>query len=86
MPVVLSQKDIPTLLTELYEQGIQSLLVEGGSKTLQGFIDEGLWDEARIETAPLRLGSGVKAPKIEGKKAQKLLIEGNTIALIYKNS
>lgn len=86
MPVVLSQKDIPTLLTELYDKGVQSLLVEGGRETLQGFIDRGLWDEARIETSPQRLGFGVKSPQIEGKIGQKLLIDGNTIALIYKIS
>ena len=84
--MVLSQKDIPHLLAELYDKGVQSLLVEGGRETLQGFIDKGLWDEARIETSPQQLGSGIKAPQIEGKIGQKLLIEGNTIALIYKNS
>lgn len=48
----------------LYENNIQRLLIEGGAKTLQGFIDAELWDEAYIEWAPLTLKDGVKAPEI----------------------
>ena len=48
----------------LYENKIQRLLVEGGAKTLQGFIDAGLWDETFVEWAPLTLKDGVKAPEI----------------------
>ena len=53
----------------MYDEGIQTLLVEGGSTTLQSFIDLGLWDEAHVETSPktrLQLTSSieeiVKAP------------------------
>lgn len=56
--------DITTALTSLYEQGIQSLLVEGGAQTLQSFIDQGLWDEAYIEMSPKVLGSGVPCPRM----------------------
>lgn len=74
------------LMAELHKMGIQTLLVEGGSQTLQSFINANLWDEARIETSPIRLGDGVKAPLIDGKITEKLLIDGNSIAHIYKNS
>jgi diaminohydroxyphosphoribosylaminopyrimidine deaminase/5-amino-6-(5-phosphoribosylamino)uracil reductase len=47
----------------LFQLNIQSVLVEGGAKLLQSFIDEGLWDEARIITnEELLIGSGVAAP------------------------
>ncbi len=49
----------------LYEQGIQSLLVEGGSQTLQTFIDHDLWDEAYVETGDMTIGDGVKAPVLK---------------------
>ena len=78
--------DITSLLTRLYEQGVQTLLVEGGAQTLQSFIDQGMWDEARIETSPQALGDGIPAPHITGKKGEKLLIGGHIIAYIYKNS
>ncbi len=60
--VIYSHESIEEILADLYHRGIQSLIVEGGTKLLQSFIDAGLWDEARIETAPVRLGEGVKAP------------------------
>lgn len=50
----------------LYEKKINSLLVEGGSQTLQTFIDEGLWDEARIFKGPASFEKGVKAPEFNG--------------------
>lgn len=43
----------------------QSVLVEGGSETLQSFIDADLWDEAFIEYSDIILGNGVKAPEIK---------------------
>lgn len=56
---------LPQILTALHDRHIQSLLVEGGATLLQSFIDSGLWDEARIETSPIRLSEGVKAPLLE---------------------
>ena len=55
---------LPPLLEELYRRGLQSLLVEGGSHLLQSFIDEGWWDEAWAEQAPVPLGDGVAAPQM----------------------
>jgi len=43
-------------------EGINSLIVEGGSKTLQLFIDAGLWDEATVIRTPHLLGGGTAAP------------------------
>ena len=60
--VIYSHESLREIMDDLYNRGIQSLLVEGGAKLLQSFIDEGLWDEARIETAPFLLGDGVAAP------------------------
>ena len=100
-PFILSHKNLTTsgialgtnssdclhsLMNQLYEQSVQTLLVEGGAKTLQTFIDQGLWDEARIETVPRDLNDGICAPRITGKMGEKLLIGGHTIAYIYKNS
>lgn len=39
------------VLRHLYANNIQSVIIEGGSQTLQSFIDAGLWDEARVITA-----------------------------------
>ena len=53
---------LPQLLAGLHARGLQSLLVEGGARLLQSFIDSGLWDEAYVEQSPLVLGAGVGAP------------------------
>ena len=56
---------LPTLLTYLAkERKVQSLLVEGGAQLLESFLKADLWDEARVETGPQMLGSGVPAPAI----------------------
>lgn len=57
-----SQEVLPQLLAELYNRGMQSLLVEGGTQLLQSFINAGLWDEIYVEESALCLGAGVKAP------------------------
>ena len=54
------------ILFQLYLQDIQSVIIEGGTKTLQTFIDANLWDEARIFTANQIWGEGKKAPNLKG--------------------
>lgn len=44
--------------------GVQTLLVEGGAKTLQSFIRQQLFDEIRVETAPCCVGHGTPAPHL----------------------
>ena len=59
-----TQDVLPQIMEVLYQQKIQSLLVEGGSQLLQSFIDAELWDEVYIEKWPCKLNSCVKAPEI----------------------
>jgi diaminohydroxyphosphoribosylaminopyrimidine deaminase / 5-amino-6-(5-phosphoribosylamino)uracil reductase len=54
--------NIGEVVRELHEQGIQSLLVEGGACVHQQFIDAGLWDEAYVEQGLMNIGNGTKAP------------------------
>ena len=51
-------------MNELYQQGIQSLIVEGGAMTHRSFMEQGLWDEIRVETAPIKVDDGTPAPII----------------------
>lgn len=57
------------LVSKLHKHKIQSLIVEGGANLLQSFINEGLWDEARVLTAPHCLSEGICAPQLQN--AQK---------------
>jgi diaminohydroxyphosphoribosylaminopyrimidine deaminase / 5-amino-6-(5-phosphoribosylamino)uracil reductase len=51
--------DINTILDTLYQKNIQSILVEGGKKTLESFIKSGLYDEVRIVKSDIILGEGI---------------------------
>lgn len=61
-------------LQRLYrDYKIISLMVEGGAKTLESFLREGMFDEIRVETSPIMLGSGTPAPSVEEYARQKEL-------------
>ncbi|GAB4410846.1 MAG: bifunctional diaminohydroxyphosphoribosylaminopyrimidine deaminase/5-amino-6-(5-phosphoribosylamino)uracil reductase RibD [Bacteroidia bacterium] len=63
--IVPSQWDDLDLLTrELYTRyGLCSLFIEGGPTLLQGFLDQGVYDEVHILQAPTSLGQGLPAPR-----------------------
>jgi diaminohydroxyphosphoribosylaminopyrimidine deaminase/5-amino-6-(5-phosphoribosylamino)uracil reductase len=50
------------ILEELYRRNILSVLVEGGSRTLQYFIIDNVWDEARVIVSPIKFKEGMRAP------------------------
>ena len=47
-------------------------MVEGGSFTLQSFIENNLWDEARVFVSDGKFKNGIKAPKIKLSNPQKI--------------
>ncbi len=57
---------LSNLVHDLYKRNIQSLIVEGGSQTLQAFISADLWDEANVFISPQNFQNGIKAPSITG--------------------
>ena len=76
------------MLHALYQMNIQSILVEGGSYLLQSFVDEGMWDEARVITnESLEIGDGLPAPVLKNHRLTKNeLISSNTICWYAKRS
>ena len=65
--IKLNPYNLNTFLDYCFNNKIQSIIVEGGRKTLQNFIDANLWDEARIFTAEKKLIKGVSSPTINSK-------------------
>ncbi len=66
------ENPLPQILKALYEFQIQSVIVEGGAILLQSFIDEGLWDEARIIcNEELIISNGIKSPGLKNAVLQK---------------
>ena len=89
--IIISEKDIDyntniasQVCEFLHKKDIQSIIIEGGTKTLQAFVDEKLWDEARIFTGNIEVKNGVKAPMFSGKLITKTRIIGDTLK-IYTN-
>lgn len=78
--------DLHAMMENLYSKGITSVLVEGGAKLLQSFIDQGLWDRARVEVSPLKLNNGVKAPALAAIPQRMLTIQGNRLFYYTNNA
>lgn len=72
---------LPRLMADLHQRHVQSLMVEGGAKTLQSFIDAGLWDEIRVETSGLLVSEGTKAPVLPAGLTllQREMYDGNVV-------
>ncbi|WP_309609816.1 bifunctional diaminohydroxyphosphoribosylaminopyrimidine deaminase/5-amino-6-(5-phosphoribosylamino)uracil reductase RibD [Flavobacterium sp.] len=69
----------------LFDNSIQSVIIEGGSQTLQTFIDSNLWDEARIFKGRVTFKNGVKAPTFKGDFKNSTKINNDEL-LIYSNN
>ena len=72
----------PLNLEVLHAHGIQSLIVEGGARTLQSFLEKECWDEIRVETAPLTVDGGTLAPQVPAnvQLLSTASYDGNVIA------
>ncbi len=79
-------KIIFQILNTLYKLKIQSVLVEGGSSLLQSFINEDLWDEARVIVNEKRIiGDGLKAPALtKGFVTEKINSGSDKITICYR--
>lgn len=70
------------ILRDLYKQNIQSVLVEGGAMTLNGFIEGGLWDEARVFQSPRLFEKGIPAPALRGKVVSHHALFSDTLKIL----
>jgi diaminohydroxyphosphoribosylaminopyrimidine deaminase/5-amino-6-(5-phosphoribosylamino)uracil reductase len=68
----------------LYKHNIQSIIIEGGSQTLQTFIDENLWDESYVFSGASVFKTGIKAPSFKGQLLTSTTIKEDHIS-IYQN-
>ena len=68
----------------LHQHNITSLIVEGGAKTLQTFLDANLWDEARVFKGAVCFEKGLPAPKLQGTLQHQEKIVTDTLSF-YTN-
>lgn len=69
-----------------YQYPLQSVIVEGGAKLLQSFIDAGIWDEARvIQNGSITIATGVAAPFLKGEVLEETIQLATDTIFIYRN-
>lgn len=69
----------------LYKHNIQSVIIEGGTKILQTFIDENLWDEANVFIGENSFNKGVEAPNFEFASHHQQKIKNDTLKIYYND-
>ncbi len=85
--VLTHDRPLPQLMDDLYQHGIQSLIVEGGCQTHESFIQAGLWDEIRLEVAPITVSDGTRAPQLPSdiRLLSKKEYGENTMTILLHN-
>jgi diaminohydroxyphosphoribosylaminopyrimidine deaminase / 5-amino-6-(5-phosphoribosylamino)uracil reductase len=78
------KKIIPQILSNLYQQNIQSLIVEGGKQLLESFINANFWDETFRFVGNKQFKSGIKAPKFSGTIIHSEKIDADQL-FVYSN-
>ncbi len=79
------KKDVLSQLFDyLYSKEIQSLIVEGGSRTINSFLDTNRWDEARVFVGDKFFHKGIKAPTIKQNPIKEELISSSKL-FRYRN-
>ncbi|MCY7350256.1 MAG: bifunctional diaminohydroxyphosphoribosylaminopyrimidine deaminase/5-amino-6-(5-phosphoribosylamino)uracil reductase RibD [Cytophagaceae bacterium] len=72
------------LVTDLHHRRIQSVLVEGGTATLEGFLNRNLWDEIRVFRSSDSLGAGIPAPRLAGQLLAREDILGDELLIFVR--
>lgn len=77
---------LKNILKNLKKEGLNSLLVEGGATLINHFIQQNLWDEARIFTGNQLINhpKGIDAPSIKGQLVHSIKIADNLLE-VFKN-
>lgn len=84
VPFELLPENRDEMLAILYEKKIQSLIVEGGKKTLEHFLSLDLWDEARVLVGHQKWGRGLRAPEFPFATDEEIVIRGDKIRYVRR--
>lgn len=71
----------------LQKHSIQSVIIEGGKQTIDTFINENLWDEARVFVGNVDFKDGVEAPVLKKNSyvVEKEVRLSNDVLKIYRH-
>lgn len=82
VPIVFNDDMYRSVLDYLFKNQIQSIMIEGGTKLLQSFINKNLWDEAYIETSNVEINKGIKAPSVQGNVLVNRCVFGSFCSVV----
>ncbi len=74
-----------SIINTIYNLGIQSVIVEGGSKTLQFFIDNDYWDCIKVFKTSKELKKGTPRPNFKIRDTDYIMIEDDKLYELFKN-
>jgi diaminohydroxyphosphoribosylaminopyrimidine deaminase / 5-amino-6-(5-phosphoribosylamino)uracil reductase len=78
-----NMSDLSIMMKTLFSLGIFQMIVEGGRQILESFIQQNLWDEARVITTPNKLSTGIQAPTIFGEVVKRFSVHADKIEILY---
>jgi diaminohydroxyphosphoribosylaminopyrimidine deaminase/5-amino-6-(5-phosphoribosylamino)uracil reductase len=79
-----SDNPLNQVMQILHERKLESVLVEGGAALINKFLEQNLWDEAKVFVAPKKIGSGVKAPEMKTGFTNEENVGGDKLYTYYK--
>ncbi len=82
--VIFDKRLAHSIAAILYRHDIQSVIIEGGAKTIQTFVDANLWDEACVFKGLIKFQDGTTAPTFSGNNFQRFDIMGDQLN-IFRN-
>ncbi len=85
IPIDFSINTLAEAMKILSEKKIQSVLVEGGAVLINKFIEQGLWDEARVFVAEKKIEKGVLSPRINSDFTSEQTIGTDQLLTYYNN-
>ena len=84
IPIDFNEKLPGQICHILYQNNIQSIIIEGGANLLSQFIDNNLWDEARVFKSRITFNEGITAPFISSDHIKERTIDTDKL-IIYQN-
>ena len=84
LPYIPLPDDAEEATKVLYQLGIQSVIIEGGKRTLEKFLAMDLWDETRILVGSQTWGKGLPAPTLPGIPEKTVNIDENLLMYVRR--
>ncbi len=84
--IVPEEWTISSIIKDLRTRSIQSLVVEGGTRLLNSFIAENLWDEIRVFRSSNRIHEGIPAPLFPAQPVSQELLLKDELRIYLQDS